>query len=119
LASARFGGIILGGRSRKLPTEEVREAMDVVSFEELSPEVTAEARAAVVAADVVLGVDRQSQCEFTVFGMPSLESTVIMNRPSAMRILRVSLDSDKGELDKLLHIVRSVKGLDMYKHAQV
>lgn len=90
--------------------------MDALSFEQLSPVLTAEARAALVAADVVLGVDRQSQCEFTVFGMPSLESTLTPNRPSAMRVLRVSLDSDKGELDRLLHIVRSAKGLDMYKH---
>jgi hypothetical protein len=51
--------------------------------------------------------------------MPSLESTVILHQPSAMKILRVSLNCDQGELDKLLVIIRSVKGLDVHKHVHV
>lgn len=88
--------------------------MDVLSFDQLSPTVTPEARQSLLAADVILGVDRATEREFTVFGMPSLESTVILNR-SAMKVLRVTLDSERGQLDELLHIVRSVKGLDTHK----
>ena len=66
--------------------------MDSISFDELVPHVTDEARAALVAADVVIGVDRQTAREFTIYGMPSLESTTVIRQPSAMQILRVLLD---------------------------
>lgn len=91
--------------------------MESLSFAELSPQMSDAARGALAAADVVIGVDRGTQCEFTVYGMPSLESTVILNQPSAMKVLRVTLDCDRGELDKLLLMIRSVKGLDAHRYA--
>ena len=75
-------------------------------------------RAALVAADVVIGVDRGTEREFTVYGMPSLETTTLMRQPSAMQILRVLVDCNNQELDRLLVLVRDVKGLDSHKHAK-
>lgn len=93
--------------------------MDSLAFEELVPVATEPARAALVDADVVIGVDRNSRCEFTLYGMPSLESTVIINQPTAMRVLKVLLSSDRGELDRLLVAIRSIKGLDSHRAVRV
>ncbi len=92
--------------------------MDDLSFDELVPKVSEQARAALLAADVVIGVDRDTEREFTLFGMPSLETTVVAPRPSAMQILRVLVDCNNQELDRLLMLVRDVKGLDAHKHAK-
>jgi hypothetical protein len=93
--------------------------MDNLSFDELVPSVSEKARAALVAADVVIGIDRDTDREFTIFGMPSLETTTLIRQPSAMQILRVLLDCNNKELDRLLVLVRDVKGLDAHKHAKV
>ena len=71
-----------------------------------------------VAADVVIGIDRQTEREFTVYGMPSLETTTLIRQPSAMQILRVIVDCNNQELDRLLVLVRDAKGLDSHKHAK-
>jgi len=92
--------------------------MDNLSFDELVPTVSEKARAALVAADVVIGIDRQTEREFTVYGMPSLETTTLIRQPSAMQILRVIVDCNNQELDRLLVLVRDAKGLDSHKHAK-
>lgn len=88
--------------------------MDTIPIDMIVPEVTPAARAALVEADVIIGVDTMSQREFTVFGTPALESTASLKKLSAMRVVRVSLDCSSKELEKLMTLIRSVKGADVY-----
>jgi hypothetical protein len=88
--------------------------MNVIPIDALVPTLTAEARAALLEADVIIAVDTASQREFTVFGTPALESTGSLRRISAMRIVRVALDCNAKELEKLMALVRTVKGPETY-----
>ena len=83
--------------------------MDTIPIEAIVPAPSAKARAALVAADVIIGVDTASQREFTVFGTPALESTTSLEKLTAMRVLRVSLDCNNKELERLMALVRRIK----------
>jgi hypothetical protein len=84
--------------------------MEILVKESLGSGLGSETRAALVTADVIIGIDRTTGDEFTVFGTPALESTVSMKKPAAMQTVRVPIDCATGELEKLLTIVRSLKG---------
>jgi hypothetical protein len=86
------------------------ERMAVVTIESPAAGLSAEGRAALAAADVIIAVDARTEREFTVFGTPPLESTVSLKRPAAMRVVRVSLDDATGELKRLVELVRELKG---------
>jgi hypothetical protein len=86
--------------------------VDTLTFESLAVNPSAAARAALAEADVIIGIDMATEREFTVFGIPSLQSTATLKRPSAMRTVRVSFDFQAGELDKLIALVRAAKGRD-------
>ncbi len=72
-------------------------------------ELTESERAALAQADVITGVDMQTEEEFTVFGTPPLESTVSMKRPAAMQIVQVRIHG-RRELDELIELVQAVRG---------
>lgn len=88
--------------------------METIPIDEIVPTLSAEAQAALTEADVIIGVDTSSQREFTVFGTPALESTMSLKTLSAMRVVRVTLDCNNQELEKLMALVRRVKGPDVY-----
>ncbi len=83
--------------------------MDTLFDEGPGSNLRAEKRAAIARADVIIGVDVTTQNEFTVYGMPALEETVRIGKEVALRTLRVALDEQNGELEKLVAIVRAVK----------
>lgn len=85
--------------------------MDIRQMDMVGAALSDDTRMAFAEADVIIAVDESSQREFTVFGTPSLESTVTIKRPSAMRIVRVSLDCRAGDLEKLTGMVQVIKGL--------
>jgi hypothetical protein len=89
--------------------------MDTIPIEMIVPNLTATARSALVEADVIIGVDTASQREFTVFGTPALESTMSLKRLSAMRVVRVTLDCSNKELERLIALVRGIKGPELYQ----
>jgi hypothetical protein len=76
------------------------------------PRLTSEARAALLAADIIIAVDQRSQREFTVFGMPPLESTTSLKSLSVMQVVKVTLECDNPHLEQLTALVRSVKLLE-------
>ncbi|MGD9724305.1 MAG: hypothetical protein AB7O59_24130 [Pirellulales bacterium] len=86
--------------------------MNITMIEVPTAAMSEETRAALVEADVITGIDVQSECEFTIFGTPPLESTVTLKRPAAMRVVQIRLHGTEGELDELLTLVRRLKGLD-------
>ena len=87
-----------------------------VKMDEIVPRLDAETRESLVSADIIVGVDQRTQREFTVFGMPALESTTSIKKLSAMRVVRVMLDCEKEHLEHLTSLVRRLKGLDEHPH---
>jgi hypothetical protein len=85
--------------------------MKTLSIEWTGPDLGAETREILLEADVVIGVDLPSHREFTVYGTPAYESTVTMKKPSAMRVVQVTLDCACGQLEELATLVRDIKGL--------
>ena len=90
------------------------ERMDVTPMDALFDEgpgsnLRAEMRAAIARADVIIAVDVATQNEFTVYGTPALEESVLIGKEVALRTLRIVLDERNGELDKLVAVVRAVK----------
>jgi hypothetical protein len=86
--------------------------MDVISMESLfddSQGIRAERRVAIARADVIIGVDSATQNEFTVFGTPALEESVLIGKEVAMRTLRIGINETRGELEKLVALVRAIK----------
>jgi len=84
-----------------------------LAIDVIVPRLTIEGRTALVEADVIIGVDARSQSEYTVFGMPALESTTSLKTLSAMRVVRVLLDCDNEHLEQLTELVRQLKGLEV------
>ena len=84
--------------------------MTVRTIESLGPIPADDIRAAISDADVVIGVDIQTQREFTVFGMPPLDSSASFKKPSAMNIVRVCVDGKTAGLDALIALVSVLKG---------
>ena len=83
--------------------------MSVLTIERPTKELTDSERAALAQADIITGVDVQTEEEFTVFGTPPLESTVSMKRPAAMQIVQVRIHG-KRDLDELVELVQTVRG---------
>jgi hypothetical protein len=108
-----------GGRVRVPQLSGARSArgspMNVVQIESLVSPLTEDELAALAEADVIVGVDVFTLREFTVFGLPSLESTTSLKKPTAMRTVRVTVNCQSGELEQLLALVRVVKGRDDYE----
>jgi hypothetical protein len=92
--------------------------MKVLPIESLGSKLTEDARALLAEADVIIGIDLATQREFTVFGTPSLESTITMKKPSAMQVVQVPLDFNGGELEELAQLVREIKGMRVTRRAK-
>lgn len=92
--------------------------MKVLPIESLGSKLTEDARALLAEADVIIGIDQATQREFTVFGTPSLESTITMKKPSAMQVVQVPLDFNSGELEELAQLVREIKGMRVTRRAK-
>lgn len=92
--------------------------MKVLPIESLGAKLTEDSRALLAEADIIIGVDLVTHREFTVFGTPSLESTITMKHPSAMEVVQVPLDFNSGELEELAQLVREIKGLRSPRRAK-
>jgi hypothetical protein len=85
--------------------------MEIIPIEELLDGARgAGPRRALARAEVIIGVDLPSQRQFTVFGTPALEETVIIGQTQALRTVRIDLNAEEGDLDKLVALVRVIKG---------
>lgn len=63
-------------------------------------------------AAIILGVT--SEREFLVYGKETLEA-MAQGQPRKARVLRVGLDQETDELEKLIALIRAVKGHDDYQ----
>ena len=92
--------------------------MKVLPIHALASKLDAANRALLAEADVIIAVDQLTKREFTVFGTPSLESTVTIKKPTAMQVVQVPLDVESGELEELAVIVREIKGMRVTRRAK-
>jgi hypothetical protein len=84
--------------------------MQVITIDAPGARVSDDERAALCEADVITGIDVQTEREYTVYGTPSLESTVSLKRPAAMRVVQVRLNDPKSDLERLVALVKMLRG---------
>jgi hypothetical protein len=85
--------------------------MEIIPIEALFDELKGvKQRSVMVRAEVIIGVDRATQRQFTVFGTPSLEETVTLGGTQALSTVRIDLDTQNGDLEKLAALVQVLKG---------
>src|SRR4051794_20883002 len=80
-----------------------------------NPACADEGREVLRGADVIFGVDVMSQEQFVVYGRAALEGVVSSGVPGPQVVLRVELDQETEELERLIALVRVVKGHDGYE----
>jgi hypothetical protein len=78
-------------------------------------EPCAAAYAALLDADVILGVDVVSQRQFLVFGRKAMRRVLLGGAGPGAKVLRVALRQDTEELAKFLALVVENKGLHEYQ----
>src|SRR5579871_1017249 len=78
------------------------------------PNKSADHRQALVAATVILGVDGKTRNEFLLFGRETLEGIARTGKAEFLPVIRIELDQRSGELEKIIALVRMVKGHDDY-----
>ena len=77
---------------------------------EPSPELPIHPREMLRQADVILGVDVMTRREFLLYGRETLEEIAETGQPETIGIVRVELDQETGELEKLTALVEELKG---------
>jgi hypothetical protein len=88
--------------------------IDALFGEYCGPNFSADPRAALHAAAVIIGVDVMSGREFLVYGRPLLEEIQKSGMPRPLAVFKVGLDEDTDELEKLIALVQVVKGRHDY-----
>lgn len=71
-------------------------------------------RELIASADVIIGVNTDDEHEFLVFGQQICAEVCDSGESKPARILRVELDQDSDDLEKLLALVTGVKGSHEY-----
>jgi hypothetical protein len=66
-------------------------------------------------ADVVFGVDVNTQREFLVYGRATLEQIVTSGQGEHLRVARVELDQETNELEFLLAVIQTLRGHHDYQ----
>jgi hypothetical protein len=84
--------------------------MQVITIDTPGARVSDDERAALCDADVITGIDVRTEQEYTVYGTPALESTVSLKRPAAMRVVQVRLNDPKSDLERLVALVKMLRG---------
>ena len=88
----------------------------ILDESETGPNPSFDARQALHDAEVILGVDVMSEREFLVYGSETLRLIVANKRPADCRVLRIGIDQESDELERLLAIVQVVKGKHDYQN---
>ena len=89
--------------------------LEALFDEGTGPNLSADPRNALRDADVIIGVDVMSRREFVVYGRKSIEKLFRSGKPERLGVMYIGLDQETEELEKLIALVRVVKGHDDYR----
>lgn len=91
--------------------------IDALFDEGVGPNLSGEhdPRESLATADVILGVDVMTEREFLVYGRDALEDVTEGGEPRPMVVLRVGLDQETDELEKLIALVQTTRGRNDYQ----
>src|SRR5262249_38520381 len=99
-------------RSPNIPTVSIHA---LFAADGINPNPEFDPRPALAAVEVILGVDVMTGREFLVYGRDALERVVRSGRPMPMRVLKVGLDQETDELERLIALVLITKGRHDYR----
>jgi len=71
-------------------------------------------RELIASADAILGVDVDSGHEFVVYGREFLKGVAAGGEPEPARLLRIELDLDTDDLERLVALVTVLRGRHDY-----
>ncbi len=74
------------------------------------PNLSADPRPLLNSADVVFGVDRMSGRRFLVYGVDALRHVIQTDKPRRFQVVRIELDQETDDLERLLALMEVVKG---------
>ena len=89
--------------------------IDALFGDGMSPNLASDPRRCLRDAEIVFGVDWMTEHEFIVYGRESLKEIARAGEPKALAVLRIGLDQETDELEKLIALIRAVKGKDDYQ----
>ncbi len=89
--------------------------IDALFNEELGPNESDDPREALQEAEVILAVDVMTQKEAVVFGKELLQEIASGKNAASVAMLRIGLDIETDELEKLLALVQVMKGYHDYR----
>ena len=76
---------------------------------------TAGTYAAIVQADVILGIDVITRNEFLMYGQEFLEKAAKRKRSTLAKVMRVTMRQDTDDLEKMLVLIKVVRGRHDYQ----
>ena len=89
-------------------------AGEVRPFENIR--LTIEGREMIESAEIIVGVAREDGHGFLVFGRDKLQAIAKSGREESLYVLRVGLDQETDDLEKLCAVVKGVKGKHDYEY---
>ena len=81
----------------------------------INPNPEWDPRPVVYSADLIFGVDVMSRKQFLVYGQPTLRRIIKTGKSEHCRVLRIELDRETDELERLCAVVQAVKGRHDYQ----
>jgi len=86
--------------------------------EAYGPNLSDDPRSDLHAADIIMGVDVMSQREFIVYGRDLLERIAAGTQATEASMMRIGIDQDADELQRMIALVITIKGShDYQRHA--
>jgi hypothetical protein len=76
----------------------------------VEPNMAADPRPTLAVVDIVTGIDRMRQCEFLVYGRDALKRIIETGKTEALEVMRVELDQETDDLERLCALMMVVKG---------
>jgi hypothetical protein len=66
-------------------------------------------------ADVIFGVNVMEDRNFLVYGRKAIEEIALTGKKKDLRVVRIALDQETDELEKLIALVTVIKGKHDYR----
>lgn len=109
------GGPVIDGSLSDGPVIPINALFAADKEDSFAPNPESDPRQMMHGAELIVGVNVMDQREFLVYGRATLERIAASSHPQPVKIVKIGLDCETDELEKLLALVRVVKGHDDYR----